>query len=271
MIKITNGRELATTIQRDGLNNFFEQFEDLEMAKNNRNEAIKALRKVNTKDCRILIKKLSSCKKGNRCNSGACPVCYRLFRKNVINQTIKIQSDMNKLNLVTWQCQKDNVPNEQLIDFTEKDLTRIKNRFYQVFKRLEIPYLLIASFEMVYLPDEKSWRPHFHCITSQENIEHLDNVFRKYLLKNYGTKPTPLNIKKITKDHVYAIGYLFKSSWEQKVVRTGKLNYQSKKLTGNLLVNSLLALDRLAIRKKLFLHKCKSYKKNSRLFFLKTP
>ncbi|NEX19910.1 hypothetical protein G3480_06200 [Thiorhodococcus mannitoliphagus] len=186
----------------------------------------------------------------------------------MIYQTIHALLGLDNLLLVTWQCSSDDIPNDKLPEFDGLDLLRIKNRNFQKFKRLNVEYPIIGSFEMAYLPEKDSWRPHFHAVTSCGNRDVLEH-FRVYLQKQKHPRNTaPLHIIPITKTPVAAIGYLFKSEWKQKPSRVLGLRYTTQRLVGERLVNALLALDRLGMRKKLFLHKCKSYRRGRHLIFV---
>lgn len=263
-----NGPQVLRQMEAGGINSVFEEFEDIEYALRRREENIIALKQSHHEKAHALAKKLGACEKGERCRSGACPVCYRLFRRNMILETVSVFPRLDNLCLVTWQCWPDSIPNHKLHEFTDRDLLRIKNRFFQLFKRLGVTHSIIGSFEMVYLPETDYWRPHFHAVTSRENREVLEN-FRRYLQKKkHPRNSAPLHVLDINKTPVYAIGYVFKSEWGQKSMRNGGLRVATQRLLDEKLVNALLALDRLGMRKKLFLHKCKSYQEKDYLIFV---
>ena len=186
----------------------------------------------------------------------------------MIFETVGVFPRLDNLCLVTWQCSSDNVTNDKLCEFDNSDLLRIKNRFFQAFKRLNVTHPIVGNFEMVYLPETESWRPHFHAVTSRDNSEVLED-FRRYLQKKkHPRNSAPLHVININKTPVHAIGYLFKAEWVQKPMRNGSLRFATPRLAGERHVNALLKLDQLGMKKKLFLHKCKSYPNNDRLILL---
>ena len=61
-------------------------FETYDDAKKRRAQKIQSLRQGD-KDQRRLADKLEQCRKGSRCESGACDVCLRLYRLRLLRQT----------------------------------------------------------------------------------------------------------------------------------------------------------------------------------------
>lgn len=261
--KVYPGRRLARKIKDTGI--YFPKFETLKKAKKDRVTWVKALKGSKNPNKVKLAGKLKKCKKHNRCGSGACPICYRLYRKRMILETIKVIPDLHAIMLGTLIFYNEILLKNELQSFSQKDMKRLINRIQQQLKRLSIQTPLIGSFEFVYSPKHQVWIPHLHFIALTSEPEELDPL-RPYLLKNsrnqtIAKKPLPLKLEHITEEYASTIGYCYKSSWNR---RTRNKNGK-KDLVGKRLTDSLLALDRLGMREKLFLFKFKSVKTKSGL------
>jgi len=268
--KIKRGSVLLKKIRKEGILSTNPKFETIATVKKRKKAYIKALEgTMKPKQLRLAMK-LRRCKKGKRCGSGACPTCCRLFRKRAIMVTLEVIPDLDKIMLATWLCYKDVIPKSKLKSFLRGNLAKLKNRMQQQLKRLDIQVPLIGGFEFVYLPEDEVWLPHFHCIALTDDRKELE-PFRKYLLKNTKSQGLsqafrPLAIDTITENHSSTIGYCYKAFWQRK----NKNNrFAGKELSGKLLTDSLLSLDKLGQREKLFLFKFKSVETTKGLKIIK--
>ncbi|KZY52456.1 hypothetical protein A3735_06080 [Oleiphilus sp. HI0061] len=267
--EIYPGKQLAKSIREDGIYGVFPEFETFNDSKRKKKKVIKALRSSKSPRKIRLARKLKNCRKNKRCGSGACPICYQKFRKRMIWATAKVIPNLHAVMFGTLVFFDDAIQKNELRSFSLKDMKRLINRIQQQLRRLKIQTPLIGSFEFAYSPDDQIWIPHLHFIALTNRGKDLKPL-RPYLLKNsrnqtFAENPKPLKLKHITKKYAYTIGYCYKSSWERKISD----RYGDKSLSGKLLTDSLLAFDKLGMRKKLFLFKFKSVETKAGLKLMK--
>jgi hypothetical protein len=180
---------------------------------------IKFLRKhSNTHpDALVVAKRLESCKPEQRCLSGACPECGRLFQRWFVRRSRKfIARDIalpgNSLVAVSIVPYYRIIPPGQL---SVLDIAKLQRRLKYTLKKTKITVAL-GGIDFSFNEDRQGkyppfWCPHFYLITSTENKKKLGDKLRQIYRKSEGV-PRPVKIssfKNIARRRSYALKMIF--------------------------------------------------------------
>ena len=229
----------------------FETFAD---AKNRRAGKIRILRQGD-KDQQRLAKKLERCRKGHRCESGACDVCLRLYRLGLFRQNSPI--------LASRPCwtRASVVPAGFLFPFGELPDVDLHALGEMIDKRLERSSLrrrvVMAGIDTsLNLQDNNiiGWQLHLYMLIEGENTLRL-REFIKAAFPPEQTAPTPYDFDEVN-DQANCVTYLFKAIFKRRS-RYTDANSQSRTkslpLKGPELRELLQFLDQHSVGERLIL------------------
>jgi len=158
----------------------------------------------------LLAKKLQRCRKGNRCNSGACNVCERLFRLGLLRQLQPISDSRPH-----W-TRASVVPADLLFaegELAEVDLNAIKRKISKRLERSSLKDRIVVAGIDISLNTEDNltigWQLHLYMIIEGERTLQLEEAV-KATFPPEKTAKVPFHFKQLT-GKVGAITYLYKS------------------------------------------------------------
>jgi hypothetical protein len=167
-----------------------------EFAYHERLKRIKFLRKHSNTDPKaaVLAHRLESCEPDQRCLSGACPECGRLFQRWFVRRSKKFIAkhiSRPKHELVALSI----VPYDPIISpgqLLTVDVVNLQRRLKYALKKADLDVAL-GAIDFSFNEDRKKkylpfWSPHFYLITSTEHKKMLGKKLRKLFSK---TKEIP--------------------------------------------------------------------------------
>jgi hypothetical protein len=245
-----------------------DKFETLSEAKERRAGKIRILRK-GKRPARKLATKLGKCRKGQRCESGACDVCVGRERLKLYRQTQPIfaaHSDWTRASVI---------PAGFLVPFGDLSKIDLKAVDTRINKRLERSSLcnriVIAGIDIsLNLQDNEivGWQPHLYMLIEGENTLRLQEAI-KATFPPEPTAPLPHLISSVT-DPTKAITYLFKNIFNRRSRYTnanGQACTKRLPLKGSDLRELLPFLDQYPIGARLILRGIR--RNGSRLIVIK--
>ena len=237
------------------IENLLAGFETIKMAKRELDHRIDLLEKSNHDDDFEVYEELSSCRR-YPCNSAACPVCYRLYRKWFFSEVMQMADAIKGGRIATINFYSEMMTDEQLESF---DAKRLNNRLHKQLERCGFKRPVIGCLEFDKHKENGLWLPHYHLLVfdSDTAVKKLRKLFRRpsEKRKKTGAKvDRPILLRKL-KDPVDQISYLCKSYSKfisaskigKRKTRKGRLNPVHERL-------SLRVKHRLTFSKLLFLH-----------------
>jgi len=214
--------------------------------------------------CLQLAEKLKNCIKGSRCNSGACPVCRRNFRRSVSGEVLRNFSDLSKAFSTTLVFTELRVREQKL--FSINPLAMMETLRAQLKASGLGNIIAIGGFENDFDVETQRWEPHVHLLTYGCSYDELD-ALRKYYPPVKQVR-RPMLIQKI-KHPEKQYSYCFKSYMARKEKYIGKYRICCRKyrLRPHSLHNlSLLYLDQFAPQELLFMQNMQT--KNGKLVLI---
>jgi hypothetical protein len=172
----------------------------VEFAYHERLKRIKFLRKHGKTDPKaaVVARRLGSCESDQRCLSGACPECGRLFQRWFVRRSKKFiakhifrpKHDLVAVSIVPWG------PTVGLGQLLKVNVGNLQRRLKYTLKKADldialggIDFSFNEDYEQKYLP---FWSPHFYLITSTADKA----ILKKSLFKLFSkTKEIPRPIK----------------------------------------------------------------------------
>ena len=232
------------------------RFETLKASQKESRLRQRCLAKSSLKRCRKLGALLDSCGGDDGpCGSGACPVCFRAYRKNMITKALKLHDKHPELKVVTLIFYEDAISSK---DFMRWDVSKLLNKLRRQLGRIGVRGPIVGSFDIDYHDDIKRWLPHFHLLIPNDEGEL--KALRRYMNKGKnmlreGVKNRPMLLQKI-KDPSKQISYLFKSYWSHidHYLKDGARGTKKKRLKQRQFAISLVKLDQLGLKGGLFLY-----------------
>jgi hypothetical protein len=173
-----------------------------EFAYEERLRRIKFLRKHSKTDPKavVLAHRLETCEPEQRCLSGACPECGRLFQRWFVRRSKKFiakhffrpKHDLVALSIVPWG------PTASLGQLHTINVGNLRRRLKYTFKKADldialggIDFSFNEDYEQKYMP---LWSPHFYLITSTKHRKTLSKKLCKLFFKTKEI-PHPVQIK----------------------------------------------------------------------------
>jgi hypothetical protein len=229
-------------------------FETLADAKKRRARKIRALGQGD-KEQRRLADKLERCRKGSRCESGACDVCLRLYRLRLLRQTGPVLAAR-----LQW-TRASVVPAGFLRPLGELTKVELKALSEKIDKRLERSSLrqriVIAGIDVsLNLQDNNiiGWQLHLYMLIEGENTLRLREAI-KAAFPPEPTAPIPYDFAEVNAPS-NCVTYLFKAIFKRRsryVNAKGQSRTRSLPLKGPELRELLQFLDRHSIGERLIL------------------
>lgn len=160
-------------------------------------------------DQRRLAEKLKRCRKGNRCGSGACDVCGRLFRLRLLQQLEPI------LRLRRHWTRASVVPADFLFaegELANVDLNALRQKIAKRFERWSLRnQIVIAGIDIsLNLEENKAigWQLHLYMLIEGEHTAQLEEAVKATFLPERSAW-IPYRFTQVT-GAVRAISYLYK-------------------------------------------------------------
>ena len=228
-------------------------FETLADAKRRRAQKIQSLHQGD-KDQQRLADKLERCRKGSRCESGACDVCLRLYRLRLYRQTGPVLAARPH-----W-TRASVVPAGFLLSPGELTNVGLKALGEMIDKRLERSSLrhriVIAGIDIsLNLQDNNiiGWQLHLYMLVEGENTLRLREAI-KAAFPPEPTAPTPYDLDEVN-DPSNCVTYLFKAIFKRRSRYTNANGHRTKSLPlkGRELRELLQFLDKHSVGERLIL------------------
>ena len=207
------------------------------------------------RDQQRLANKLERCRKGSRCESGACDVCLRLYRLRLLRQTGPVLAAR-----LHW-TRASVVPAGFLLPLGELANVELKALGEMIDKRLERSSLrrriVLAGIDIsLNLQDNKivGWQLHLYMLIEGENTLRLREAI-KAAFPPEPIAPTPYDFDEV-KVPSNCVTYLFKAIFRRRSRYTNANNQPRTKslpLKGPELRELLQFLDKHAIGERLIL------------------
>ena len=222
-------------------------------AKRRRAQKIKILRQ-GAKDQQRLATKLEQCRKGSRCESGACDVCLRLYRLRLFRQTSTV------LALRPHWTRASVVPAGFLLPLGELANVELKALAEMIDKRLERSSLrrriVMAGIDIsLNLQDNNiiGWQLHLYMLIEGENTLRLREAI-KAAFPPERTAPIPYDFDEVNAPS-NCVTYLFKAIFKRRSRYTGANGHRTKSLPlkGPELRELLQFLDQQSVGERLIL------------------
>ena len=194
-----------------------EQFETFDKAKEARDKLIRRLRKGGHEHQK-LAKKLSRCKKGRRCWSGACPVCMRRFRRWFASQALSIIKEQDAPLLVTFVPSKVDLKRGQLLTL---DVRKMIENLRKRLAHTDVANVIVLGAVDISFNvsdnnhDDGYWQPHFHVVATGVSKHTLKTVLDPIYNREDNT-PRPLKIKHVRENLPRTILYTFKPGFSRR-------------------------------------------------------
>ena len=196
---------------------------------------------------RKLADKLSKCKKGKRCHSGACPTCMRAFRLRWAGQIAQLICADDE----DW-CFVTLVPPEKfkLGDLSDYNPKLAKDRLRKQFARGALSGSIAVggidfSFN-VSANGNSHWQPHWHILIKSSSED------ARTALKQYFPGSSSVVVKAVRKAEVLGVAtYTLKSTFKIKQPRPD-LNNKAPSVSAIHLAELMPLLDRWGIVQRLF-------------------
>jgi hypothetical protein len=184
---------------------------------------IKFLRKHSKTDpkAQILANRLESCGSGERCLSGACPECGRLFQRWFVRRSRKfvakhINLPWNHLvavSIVPW------TPTARKGQLYTVDVVNLQRRLKDALKKANID-IALGGIDFSFNEDDNEqyvpfWCPHFYLITSTGHKKTLRKKLRNLFLQSEGI-PRPVKISDFD-NRAYCRSYALKMTFNRRV------------------------------------------------------
>jgi hypothetical protein len=201
-----------------------------------------------------LAKKLAACREGGRCRSGACPVCLRLCRIEVLREGLQVLESKPHWFRASIVPASVNAP---LGDLNRSDLTMIVKT---TRKRLERCFpdgtVVIGGVDISLNTKDNAnptWQPHLYLLVEGELI--ADIIYR--LRRAFPPEPSarrPYNFRQII-SHRRPLTYCFKSVFVRRSEYQvdGRSRIKDQPLTGEQAAELALFLDHYPIGERLIL------------------
>lgn len=156
-----------------------------------------------------LANKLEMCR--GRCQSLACPVCTRRYRRWMYSRMCRLFQNSTDLVVITIVSVRDKIRKENLYDYP---ISRIKNRYYQVLRRMGFKGVAIGAVDIDFLQHEQVYQAHIHFVAMGMTKQQIQQL--RMVVKN---KPDemerPLKVQKL-KDMPQQLTYVIKFLWRRK-------------------------------------------------------
>jgi hypothetical protein len=231
-----------------------EGFETFADAKKRRAQKMGILRHGN-KDQQRLANKLERCRKDNRCESGACDVCRRLYRLHLFRRTSPVLAARPH-----W-TRASIVPDGFLLPFGELANVELKALGEMIDKRLERSSLrsrlaFVGIDISLNLQDNNilGWQLHLYMLIEGENTLRLREAI-KAAFPPERTAPTPYDFDDVNVPS-NCVTYLFKAIFKRRsryTTANGQSRTQSLPLKGPELRELLQFLDQHSVGERLIL------------------
>jgi hypothetical protein len=228
----------------------FETFAD---AKERRARKIRILSQ-GEKDQQRLAAQLKRCRKGSRCESGACDVCLRLYRLRLLRRTSPVLSSQ-----LHW-TRASVVPAGFLLLLGELMNAELKALGEMIDKRLERSSLrrriVLAGIDISLNfqdNDVIGWQLHLYMLIEGENTLRLREAIKAAFPPEL-TAPTPYDFDEVN-DPSNCVTYLFKAIFKRRSRYTSANGHRTKSLPlkGPELRELLQFLDRQSVGERLIL------------------
>jgi hypothetical protein len=204
-------------------------FETYAQAKDRRAYKIEILSGGNPKQRRIAAR-LARCRKGNRCNCGACDVCERRFRLRLLRQLTPILASRPH-----W-TRASIVPADLLFapgELADVDLNALKAKVQKRFERWTLRNrIVIAGIDIssnIQNNKKVGWQLHLYMLIEGEQTVQMEEAV-KATFRPEATALVPYHFKQVT-GAIRPVTYLYKSIfWRRsRYTRYGR-QYRIRKL-----------------------------------------
>ncbi len=204
-------------------------FETYAQAKDRRAFKIHVLRGGNPQQRRIAAR-LARCRKGKRCNSGACDVCERRFRLRLLRQLTPILASRKhwvRASVVTADLLF--VPGE----LADVDLNALRRKISKRFERWSLrDRIVIAGIDISSNSQDNEaigWQLHLYIMIEGEHVPQLEEAVKA----TFPPEPTariPYHFKQVT-GAIRPISYLYKAVfWRRSRYTLYGRDYRIRKL-----------------------------------------
>lgn len=203
-----------------------------------------------------LSEKLCHCRKGDWCNSPACPMCRRIHRRRWIEHMFKLWPNtpeiLVKLKFVTLLHEDWTIPAGKLNSLHPRTIT---DKLRQQFLRMGFTGAIIGAIDGSFDPDLKVWFVHVHLV-----VKGLTHEMAKKLHELYPASsdiPKPVMVGKV-EDAGGRFSYVLKAFWNLRtrfIDSQGRVNTPEKKqrVPEPHHTEYLLWLDRFAVSDQMLL------------------
>ena len=233
-----------------------EDFETPSQAKKRRAHKIRLSRRGNQPELRLAVAaKLEGCRKGNRCGSGACDVCLRLYRLRLFRQSSPVLASRPHWTRASVIPAGFLVP---LGELANVDLTALGK---MIDKRLERSSLrrrmVIAGIDISLNLQDNSivgWQLHLYLLIEGENALRLQEAI-KAAFPPEPTAPAPYDFDEVNNPS-NRVTYLFKAIFQRRSRYTdanSRARIRDQPLKGSELREIVTFLDQHPIAARLIL------------------
>ena len=228
-------------------------FETFEQACDRRCALVRALGR-DGKQARELGHKLPKCRKNSRCQSGACLVCVRRYRKRLVTSALPIIDQYPEWTRVSVVPENLLVPLGQLAELNLKQIVETNRRRLQRSAVSDLP--VIGGVDISHNTEENrdiGWQAHLYFLIAAPKTAHLDRAIRKAI------PPEPTALRPYQSEAVYyapgAITYAYKAEFKRRSIYyvNGKRRKRDLPLKPPQLIEASLFLDSQDIGSRLIL------------------
>lgn len=163
--------------EHNDIESLLEDFETVRQVKKRRNQRVDVLERSQLEEDVTLHDVLSGCGR-HPCNSAACPICFRQFRKWFFAEGIRLFNTFPNAHMLTIIYYSEMMTDTQLKSFSA---TRLHNRLRKQLERAGFRYPVMGCLEFDYHEENGLWQPHYHLLTFDDKatVKKLRNVFSR--------------------------------------------------------------------------------------------
>jgi hypothetical protein len=169
-------------------------FETVKRARKERRRRYRRLRRGNSEE-QQLASKLKACRKKQPCQSAACPVCMRQFRRWLSGEMLRLLGKTPNLLFVTLVPPALVLPADELNTLSPR---KMGDMLRQQLIRAGLGHVkAIGGIEVDFNDKTKMWEPHFHIIVAGSTPAQFE-ALRTHGYSGDATIQRPMRIDKVT-------------------------------------------------------------------------
>ncbi len=215
---------LSRIEEKHDVRNIMDGFETFDEANNERKIRIKMLYKGGSKGEKKLASILENCRRNNRCDCAACPVCARRYRIRLIGNEMRIFGRGIDTHIINLIIHDRLVASSRLLSL---DIKQMMWRLNKQIKRSGLrDAICVGGFEIKYCYGRKLWIPHFHLIVRGSSKAEREK-FRKRFFKENGIISRPMKVQKVKnpiKQYSYCLKY--QALYKKKVTTKSGISFE---------------------------------------------